>query len=186
MGKFQEGGKNMNKKLFLGIGIAVLCIATALAYNAWTLLNTTQEINVVEGVEMQYWNGVNWVDVPMNSGTVQLLPEITLKPGEATSTPIRMRNTAQYGNALNLNFQFSFEDYVTTHIECNVDNRDGAVFSYVGNSMDMLLNANSGWKTVDIIQELDGSASLTVQIVEGNVSRSNALNDYAVTCEVPV
>ena len=166
--------------------VSVLCIGSVFAYSAWTLLTTTQEINVVEGVEMQYWDGSAWVNVPLNTGTVQLLPEMTLKPGETAKTPIRVRNTALYGNALNFNFQFSYEEFVTTHIECNTNNLDGASFSYTGNSMDLLLNANAGWKTVDIIQNLDGSSSLAIQIIEGTASRSNALATYATTCEVPV
>ena len=167
--------------------VSVLCIGSVFAYSAWTLLTTTQEINVVEGVEMQYWDGAAWVNVPLNTGTVQILPASTLKPGESQVTYIQVSDTANpVSRPLNLNMGFSFEDYVATTVECHPTMMDGQTYTYVGNSLDMLLMPDSTWRTIGIKQTMDGASSLETQTIEGSAARSNALDRYMDRCEVPV
>ena len=178
----------MNKKLFLGIGIAVLCIASVLALG-YQLVTTKQSVEVLEGIEMQYWNGAGWTNIPTSTGTEQILPTVTLKPGECGVTYYQVRNIAN-GGIINLNYLMVQVPSVETTVECHPTMREGIIFSfeeeldapYIENSLDIQLFGDSIWKTIGIRQCLDGASTLETKEIIGTASRSNGLNVYRRDC----
>ena len=174
----------MNKKLFLGIGIAVLCIASVLAIG-YTLVTTSQTIQVVEGIEMTYKAVDGWKDVDIEDDGTVVLPIQTLKPGQCIATQYAIKNTAPNG-ALNVNYQFTFDPYTTTNMGCDGTNRNGLKY-YTGESraIDFKLNGDNTWKYFALQNCLDGAATMDVKVITGTLSRENAYADthYTLDCD---
>jgi hypothetical protein len=188
----EEKPKKKKGKLLLAVVImSVLCVTSVLAYAAWTLVTTTQTVEVIEGVEMRYWDGDSWENIEMNGDDSVTLPTLTLNPGECGTTVYQIRNIAD-GGVLNVNYLMSQEDYMDTSVSCNTDSMDGLIFNFeepllpdhVDNSLDMQLSGDSTWKSFKIYQCLDGASSIDSKSIEGTLSRSNSLDRYIRGCTV--
>lgn len=172
----------MKKIYVIGI-VAILMIVSAIAtVGGWRLLTATSHFNIVEGVEIQYFEVADgqWHSLPVDQSNVDF-GEASLKAGESNSFLLRARNTASSGN-LGLTVVMDDANWLYHTVDCVADST-GTKYTFVdGNTVYVELPSGSAWKTLSFGTGADGETPIGEILFNNTVSRGNALSEYTSEC----
>jgi hypothetical protein len=166
----------MNKIVWIIAAISIIGIVVAAA--GWQLMTAENQINIVEGVSMQYLSGDSWVDMPVNQANVEL-PLQVLMPGETNTLYIKASNTAETGT-LGLVLNVESVDWLSHSVVCGAEST-GTQYTKVGDEVFIKLPSNQS-VNLGISTTADGNTPVGGINFSTTVTRTNPLEAYLETC----
>lgn len=170
--------------------IAALLTTTVVAalLGGWLLFTGSSTYQVGEAVELEAWNGSEWVSLELNSADPILWGyaydeggnAITMSPGETQTQYLRMRNTAASG-ILGGRVEMGTNENLVREVVC----KEGSAANYEVTDSNIFVKLPSGseWQTIGIktIAPADMQPAGTITLLD-KVLRDEAISNYTMTC----
>jgi hypothetical protein len=168
------------KKIWIVSIVAICCLAMAMAtISGWRLITATSHLNVTEGVEIQYLENGDWVNLAVDGSNIQFGSR-TLRAGETDTLYLRARNNANSG-ILGLTVSMDNAQWLYHGIRC-YEESSGTLYTAVDNTVYMKLPANESWKALAFDTTADGEIPTGEITFDNTAARGNALEEYVSAC----
>lgn len=171
------------KKIYM-VGIIAIClIASAFAaVEGWKLLTATSTFNVVEGVEVQYYEASTgqWISLPTDNLVNIQFGTTSIKAGETDTFYLRAKNTAASG-ILGLTVKLGSAPYLSHTVVCHADSV-GTKYEMVGNDVFVELPSDGSYKMLGFTTTAEGTTPTGQITFENYVTRQNAEPAYDNEC----